>query len=512
MILTRPGKVRHMKRDRTKDTEVDILLIGAGVMSATLGALLRELDPDMTIEILERMDSIASESSAAWNNAGTGHAGNCELNYTTERADGSIDMSKAIVVDEAFELSRQFWAYLVEQGQLERGFINSVPHVSFVSGEKNVAFLKKRFETMSACPLFKGMEYADDPKVLSEWLPLVMDGRDPKEKVAATRMKTGTDVNFGMLTLQLFKHLTATSNTAIHMKSEVIDFKRRDNGDWSVLVHDHESDVRRLVKAKFVFVGAGGGALKLLELTHIPESKGFGGVPVGGEWLVTKNPKLVEQHHAKVYGQAAIGAPPMSVPHLDARVIGKEKALLFGPFATFSTKFLKNGSWLDFPRSFTLSNLRPVAEAGVKNLALTKYLIDQLMLSREERIDALRVYFPNAKSDDWKLEQAGQRVQVVKDVEGKGGTLEFGTEIVASADGSITALLGASPGASTAVDIMLHVLEKCFWNRFPQRKTEWAAKLKRMIPSYGEKLETNPELLKRVRKWDAEVLGLPFMN
>ena len=200
----------------------------------------------------------------------------------------------------------------------------------------------------------------------------------------------------------------------------------------------------------------------------------------------------------------------MSVPHLDTRVIDGEKALLFGPFATFSTKFLKNGSWLDFPRSFTFSNFMPVTEAGLKNLPLAKYLVSQLMLSSEDRLEALREYFPRAEKKDWYLEQAGQRVQVVKDIEGKGGTLEFGTEVVAAADGSVAALLGASPGASTAAEIMLRVLQKCMPAKLAS--PEWQAKLKEMVPSYGQVLHENPALLREVRSWNSRVLGLPFLG
>jgi len=499
-----------MKRDRSLDENVDVLLIGAGIMSATLGTLLRELNPNFSIEILERMDTIASESSAAWNNAGTGHSGNCELNYSIEQKDGSVDISKAVGVNEAFEISKQFWSYLVEKGTLGKPttFINPVPHVSFVTGDKNVHYLRKRNEAMQKQILFHGMEYSEDPKVIASWIPLVMEGRDPKQSVAASHMRTGTDVNFGSLTKQLLATLTKTAS--LKLQSEVVDFKRRADGSWSVLVHDHASNSRRLVKAKFVFIGAGGGALRLLERTEIEESKGFGGIPVGGEWMVTTNPALVSRHQAKVYGQAAIGAPPMSVPHLDTRVIDGEKALLFGPFATFSTKFLKKGSWFDLPASFTFSNFIPITQAGLKNLSLTKYLVSQLMLSPDERLDALKEYFPQAEAKDWRLEKAGQRVQVVKDVEDQGGVLEFGTEVVTSADGSIAALLGASPGASTAAEIMLRVLQKCFAGSM--KTPEWQASLKQMIPSYGQILHTNPELLQKVRERESKILGIPFID
>jgi malate dehydrogenase (quinone) len=486
----------------------DIVLIGAGIMSATLGVLLKELQPELTIEIFERLDIIAGESSDAWNNAGTGHSAFCELNYTPEKPNGTVEIGKAIKIAESFEVSKEFWAFLVQQGCIKspETFIQSVPHMSFVWGENNVQYLKKRQQSLESNNLFKGMQYSEDPEVLKNWIPLVMEGRDPAEKVAATRMEAGTDINFGALTRSLIAYLQQQEGVHVHLKHEVRDLKKEEDGRWYLKVKNLETGKKRTLHTKFVFIGAGGGSLPLLEKSDIPEGKGFGGFPVSGQWLICKNPAVVERHAAKVYGKASVGAPPMSVPHLDTRMIDGKKALLFGPYAGFSTKFLKNGSWLDLPRSIKFNNIRPMLAAGLDNLPLTKYLIDQVRQSPEERLEALQAFLPEAKMEDWELEVAGQRVQVIKKDPEHGGILEFGTEVVSAADGSIAALLGASPGASTAVSIMLELLQRCFPKQLDTH--EWKNKLLQMIPSYGQKLADNPILLEQVRDWSNAVLQL----
>ncbi|ASL28228.1 malate:quinone oxidoreductase [Azotobacter chroococcum] len=499
------------KQDDAEKT-VDVLLIGGGIMSASLGTYLKELEPDWTIDIYERLDQVAEESSNPWNNAGTGHAAFCELNYTPEKPDGHVDISKALAVTESFEISRQFWAHQVEKGALNnpKSFINDVPHISFVWGDENVSFLKKRHEAMQHSTLYRGMQYTEDHATIKQWAPLVMEGRPADQKVAATRMPIGTDVNFGEITRQLMGALTKHDDVTLNLKHEVRDFERNDDGTWSVTVADlARGGEEKTIKARFVFIGAGGGALPLLQKTGIAEADGYAGFPVGGQFLYTSNPEVVERHLAKVYGKASVGAPPMSVPHLDTRVIDGKRALLFGPFATFSTKFLKNGSLLDMPRSLSSDNFMPIMHAGLDNLPLSTYLIGQLMLSQEERIEELREYFPEAKSEDWKLLNAGQRVQVIKKDPEKGGVLQFGTEVVAAADGSIAALLGASPGASTAAPIMLTVLEKTFKDKI--KTAEWQARLKEIIPSYGQKLDNNLELTNSVRAMTSERLQLNFM-
>ncbi|WP_332847761.1 malate dehydrogenase (quinone) [Massilia sp. S19_KUP03_FR1] len=493
----------------TSAPPVDVVLIGAGVMSATLGTMLKELDPALTVTMFERMDSVSAESSDAMNNAGTGHSGFAELNYTPETPDGGIDTHKAVDINEQFEISKQFWAYQVQKQYLgaPQTFINNVPHMSFVWGAENIAYLHKRYDALQKENLFKGMVYTEDNEQLRKWIPLVMNGRDPKQKVAATRMELGTDVNFGALTRSMVTHLTGTHGMTLNLRTQVEDIKRGDKGLWNVTVKDLADGQKRTVQAKFVFIGAGGGALPLLEKTGIPEAKGYGGVPVGGQWLVTNNQALIDAHAAKVYGKASVGSPPMSVPHLDTRIIDGKKALLFGPFATFSTKFLKNGSWIDMPASIGTGNVKPMLGAGVDNIPLTKYLIQQVMNTPEERLATLREYLPQAKLEDWTLVNAGQRVQIVKDDPKKGGILQFGTEVVASADGSVTALLGASPGASTAAPIMLKVLQASAF-RDQLKTSAWRAKMKEMVPSYGRKLNGDPAFANQIRQQSSAVLGL----
>ncbi|MEH7451391.1 malate:quinone oxidoreductase [Gottfriedia acidiceleris] len=488
-----------------RQTRTDIILIGAGVMSATLGSLLKELAPEMEIKVFEKLEKAGEESSNEWNNAGTGHAALCELNYTSEKADGSIDISKAIKINEQFQLSRQFWSYLVNNNLIgnPQDFIMPIPHMSLVQGKENVEFLNKRFEALSKNPLFKGMEYSEDAQKLKEWIPLIMEGRTSNEPIAATKIDSGTDVNFGALTRMMFEHLES-KNVEINYRHSVEDIKRTSDGEWEVKVYNMSTGNIDSHIAKFVFIGSGGASLPLLQKTGIPESKHIGGFPVSGLFLVCKNPEVAKQHHAKVYGKAKVGAPPMSVPHLDTRYIDNQKSLLFGPFAGFSPKFLKTGSNMDLISSVKPNNVMTMLAAGVKEMSLTKYLIQQVLLSNEKRMEELREFIPNAKSEDWDIVVAGQRVQVIKDTPAGKGTLQFGTEVVSAADGSIAALLGASPGASTAVHVMLEVLEKCF----PQHMMEWAPKIREMIPSFGLSLEEHPELLEEIQASTSNTLGL----
>lgn len=483
------------------ETKTDVILIGAGIMSATLGTILKELAPDWNITVFEKLGKAGEESSNEWNNAGTGHAALCELNYTPEKDDGSIDIAKAVKINEQFQVSKQFWSYLVKKNLIENPgeFIQPLPHMSLVHGEDNVNYLKKRFEALSENPLFEGMEFSDDPDKLKEWIPLIMKDRTSNEPIAATRIESGTDVNFGELTRKLFEHLEK-QKVEIKYRHHVEDIQRTENGAWEVKVYDLEGGKIEYITAKFVFIGAGGGSLHLLQKSGIPEGKGIGGFPVSGLFLVCNNPEVVEEHFAKVYGKAKVGAPPMSVPHLDTRFIDNKKTLLFGPFAGFSPKFLKTGSMLDLFTSVKIHNVFNMIAAGAKNFALTKYLIEQLMLSKEQRMEELREFIPTAKSEDWDIVVAGQRVQIISD----NGALKFGTEVISARDGSIAALLGASPGASTAVSIMLEVIEKCF----PQYVSEWEPKIKEMVPSYGMSLTANPELAQEIETDAVATLGL----
>ncbi len=494
--------------DTTIRSQSDVVLIGAGIMSATLGLILKELQPDIKIEIYERLDMAAAESSDAWNNAGTGHSAFCELNYTPESEDGSINPKKAISIAESFEVSRQFWAYLVQQNKVSspENFIKSIPHLSFVWGEKNVEYLKTRFEALHSNPLFKQMVFSTDFTQLKEWMPLVMEGRNESEKVAATSMAIGTDVNFGELTRNIFSYLTKLDGVTMYFNHEVQKLRQREDKSWRIKITDLATGQKRKAYTKFVFIGAGGGSLPLLEKANVPEGKGYGGFPVSGQWLKCTNPEVIAKHQSKVYGKASVGAPPMSVPHIDSRMINGERQLLFGPFAGFSTRFLKNGSYSDLPLSIKPDNIIPMIAAGIKNIPLTKYLIEQVRQSPKDRINALREYVPGARSKDWKLERAGQRVQVIKKDEKEGGILEFGTEVITTADGTLAVLLGASPGASTAVSIMVDLIGRCFKDEI--ETPEWQEKLKVMIPSYGQTLNDNPALLAEIRKDTASVLKL----
>jgi malate dehydrogenase (quinone) len=486
----------------------DAILIGAGVMSATLGVFLKELEPNWKIEVFERLDKVAAESSDAWNNAGTGHSGLCELNYSPQMPDGSVDVSKAEHIVEMFEISKQFWSYLVAQGFFDspRSFINSCAHMSLVWGDANVDYLKKRYEAMRQNHLFKGITYSDNPQQLTDWVPLIMEGRHPNQKIAATRSTLGTDVNFGALTRSLFNHLKGQHGVEVNLKHEVHHLHQQSNGQWLVKIKDLATGHEKTCTAGFVFIGAGGGALPLLEKSGIAEGKGFGGFPVSGEWLRCTDKAVIERHHAKVYGKAAVGSPPMSVPHLDTRVIDGEKALLFGPYAGFSTRFLKEGSYLDLPRSIHLDNILSILGAGAGNIALTEYLVKQVTQSAEERFSALQEFFPMAKMEDWELVVAGQRVQVIKKDAKHLGVLEFGTEIISHADGSIAALLGASPGASTSVYIMLDLLGRCFKEKM--NGTTWQNRLKEMIPTYEKKLGDDEKLCEQTRARTSQVLQL----
>lgn len=497
----------QQQANAARASSVDVLLIGGGIMSATLGTFLQALEPDWSIEMVERLDGIAKESSNGWNNAGTGHSALMELNYTPEQADGSIDISKAVSINESFQITRQFLASQVRNGTLQNpaSFINSVPGMSFVWGEENVNFLRKRFTALQESTLFRGMAYSEDADEIARWSPLVMEGRDPQQKIAATRIGIGTDMNFGEVTRQLVASLTKNANFTLSLNSDVYSLKRC-NGGWQVVIKDLKTGARRTVQAGFVFIGAGGASLTLLQKSGIPEARDYAGFPVGGEFLVAENPDVVNRHLAKVYGKAAVGAPPMSVPHLDTRVLDGKRVLLFGPFATFSTKFLKSGSLWDLFGTINTANLLPMLHVGKDNLSLVKYLVSQVLQSDEDRFDALRQYFPQANPADWRLWKAGQRVQIIKRDPKKGGVLRLGTEIVRDQEGSIAALLGASPGASTAAPIMLRLLESVFPKQLAS--AAWQMKLREIIPSYGSTLNGNVAATQEVLNDTSRVLGL----
>jgi len=485
----------------------DVALIGAGIMSATLGTLLKELEPTLDVVMFETLDDCAQESSEAWNNAGTGHAANCELNYTPRRSDGTIDISKALEVNTEFDVSRQLWSHLVTKGAIKdpRAFLEPCPHMSFVWGDENVAFLRDRYKAMSAHHCYHGMEYSEDHGQIARWVPLVMEGRDKDQPVAATRMITGTDIDYGALTHLLISQLTAQPGFSVHYKHEVTGLDRLSDGRWGLTVADARTGEKQAVAAKFVFIGAGGGALELLQKSGIPEGHGYAGFPVSGIWLRCDVDGVSARHHAKVYGKAAEGSPPMSVPHLDTRVIDGKRSLLFGPYAGFSSKFRKHGSYSDLFRSVEPGNVLPMLAVARDDWNLAEYLIGQVLQTRSHQFAMLRQFFPRAQQEDWREAVAGQRVQVIKPDPDRTGVLEFGTELIGGADNSIVALLGASPGASTSAHIAVQVLEKCFGN---QLAGGWLDRLKAIIPTYGTDLKQDAAACRDTRAKTATVLGL----
>jgi malate dehydrogenase (quinone) len=486
----------------------DVVLIGAGIMSATLGTMLKELEPSLNIVMLETLDDCGQESSQAWNNAGTGHAANCELNYTPENADGSVDISRALEVNTEFDLSRQLWSYLIKQGAIADpgAFIHSCPHMSFVWGKENVEFLRARYQAMSVHHCYHGMDYSEDHKQIAAWTPLIIEGRDPSQPIAATRIVTGADVDYGSLTHLLVANLVAQTGCSVHYKQQVVGLDRGAQDRWRVEIEDIEQRSKQAISAKFVFIGAGGGALPLLQKSRIPEAQGYGGFPVSGIWLRCDVNAVSDRHHAKVYGKAAEGSPPMSVPHLDTRIIDGSRSLLFGPYAGFSTRFLKHGSLTDLFRSIEPGNILPMLAVARDNAVLSEYLIAQVLQTSTHQFATLQQFYPTAKRHDWKEAVAGQRVQIIKPDQPHTGVLEFGTELVAAEDRSLVALLGASPGASTAAFIAIGVLQKCF----PGELTEaaWLPKLRQMIPTYGIDLKQDAQACRRIRAETAPVLRL----
>ncbi|MBX3311635.1 MAG: malate dehydrogenase (quinone) [Microbacteriaceae bacterium] len=485
---------------------MDVVLIGAGIMSATLASFLRELEPSWSFQIIERQPDAAMESSNAWNNAGTGHSALCELNYSPQQEDGSITITNAVKVNEQFQVSRQFWAWLTKQKIVKdpSTFIRTTPHMSFVWGEKDVEFLRKRYAALKDHPLFAGMEYSEDLAQIAKWAPLIAIGRKKDQAVAATYALAGTDVNFGSLTRQLIASLEA-KGVEVKYETTVTDIKRKKNGKW-VVTSSGVNGKKNVVTAKYVFVGAGGGALSLLQSSGIKEIQGFGAFPVSGQFFKTTNPELVQRHNTKVYGKAQVGAPPMSVPHLDSRTVDGEGALLFGPYAGFTPKFLKYGSRYELLGSLRFRNLLPDLHVGLKTLGdgLMTYLISQVFASKKKKFESLLDFMPTADPRDWELITAGQRVQVIRPEGGAKGILQFGTEVITSEDGTMSGLLGASPGASTAAPIMIDVLKRCY----PQRYEEWLPKLKQMVPSIGQALSDKPALAKKTLESTAKALKL----
>ena len=488
------------------DTQKDITVIGAGIMGATLGLMMKKLMPEAKITIYEKLDKVAAESSDSWNNAGTGHSAFCELNYTPEQEDGSIKIEKALDIASSFETSRQFWAYLKEQKILTDSFIKTVPHMSFVWGEKNINFLKRRHKAMTPFALFEDMKYSEDFNEVASWVPMMMKDRDRDEKMGVTRMQAGTDVNFDVITKGIIAYLKTCEGVEVLVNHQVKNLKKQSDGSWDLKVKNTKTGKTKISNSKFVYISSGGGSLSMLQKSGIKEGKGYGGFPVSGKFMRCKNPEVIKEHNAKVYGKAAEGSPPMSMPHLDDRRINGEDSLLFGPYAGMSMKFLKTGSKLDLIRSLRLDNIKPLLSVAWHEFGLIRYLVGQVMQSKKDRFKFLKLYFPIANEEDWELYTAGQRVQIMKKDKEKGGVLKLGTEIINSEDGSLAALLGASPGASTAVTTTFEILEKCFPKQLESE--DWKSKISEMIPSYGKSLIDDAKLCRDTRKATAKVLGL----
>lgn len=458
-------------------------------MSATLGAMLKNLNPALKVQLYEAADKLAPEASDGWHNAGTGHAGICELSYTPDRGDdGEVDVAKAISIYQEFEHSKQFWGYAVRRGMVEdaASIINPVPHIAFVYGQPQVDFLRSRYKGMNAHHFFESMVYTEDRETIRQWAPLLLEGRDPNEPIAATKMDIGSDVNFGSIARQFVQWLGRQDGGGYATGHKVVGLDETAEG-WRVTVLDTSNRQKRIVNAKFVFIGAGGGSLPLLQKSGIREARGFGGFPIGGQWLVCEDAAFVERHRAKVYGMSPGAAPTMAVPHLDLRIIDGKKALLFGPYAAWTTRFLhETGRWTDLPGSIRLDNMASLVKVGLHNIPLVRYLIQQGTQSMATRMKELKNFFPDAEAKDWKLIDAGIRVQAIKKEDGNAGIVHFGTEVVTNEKRSISALLGASPGASVSTNIILEIVKKCFWQEIDAEGGY--DRMKQMVPTFDEDL------------------------
>ena len=272
---------------RKNTADYDAIFVGAGIMSTTLAILLTEIYPDINILILEKLDSAGKESTSAFNNAGTGHAANCELNYTPINNEGEIEFKKALSINNSFEKSLELWASLYEKGKIDcKKFLRFTPHISFVSGEEDFNFLEKRYQMLSNLNEFKDMEFSSNFSEISSWAPLITKNRNKNIKIAATRVKRGTDIDFGALTNEYLKYLVKNKNVELNYLTEVFDLNKLDNNNWSV--HLKKDGKRRTLVAKYIFLGAGGKSITLLQKSKIPEGKLFGGLPVSGKWLFVK--------------------------------------------------------------------------------------------------------------------------------------------------------------------------------------------------------------------------------
>ena len=486
----------------------DVILIGSGIMSANLGAMLKRLEPRLRIQLFEVTGELAQESSDGWNNAGTGHAGICEVSYTPKReADGSVNVSRAVAIFEQFEHSKQFWSYAVANGLVQdpADFIHAIPHIGFVHGRENVEFLRARYAAMSQHHFFKSMEFTADRQSVGAWAPLVMEDRDD-EPVAATKMDAGTGVKFGVLARKLLGWLAQQEGCGIATGHRVTRLCRT-GSEWEVSVTHAHSGEHSVHRAKFVFIGAGGGSLRLLQTTGLPETRGLAGFPIGGQWLVCDAPEIVTRHSAKVYGMVPGSAPSLGGPHLDFRKLDGGSHLLFGPFASWTTKFLHlTGRCTDLPFSIRPDNFFTLLKTGLRSRHLVQYLVEQGLQTMTDRMAALREFYPAAREADWRLVEAGIRVQNLKKPDR--GEVHFGTEVFTGADHTLAALLGASPGASVSVSIAVEVIKKCLPHLLATSAGQ--ARMKEMIPTWDEDLKqpSNARLSQRVSTAAEEILQL----
>jgi malate dehydrogenase (quinone) len=434
---------------------MNVVIVGAGIMGTTFAVLAKEMAPDLDITILERLDSAGAGNSSAFWNAGTGHEANCELNYTPVDEE-VISVEKALKIHAQFNVAKQFWAYLVEKGVMKdpKTFINQTRHCTIVS-ESAIEELRLRFSEMSAHHFFEHMRYSEDFDEIKSWIPYTMDERPRDEKMAATVVETGTDVNFGALTEQMAAHAVNDLGVRIEYGTHVKRVHKSPTGRWIIEAVTRGEPVQH--RADVLFVGAGGGAFPLLKKSHLPFVHRFAGFPVGGRFLQAPiREDQADYYRAKTYGKAKVGAPPMSVPHLDLRVVDGKHYLLFGPFASFNLVLERGRGFLDYLRSIRLHDIPNLLNVTLEHFALVKYLVSETFKGEKSMLAELDEFAPGlSRKFDWKPINAGQRVQIIRD-----GDLQMGTEILVSRDKTYGTLLGASPGASVSPEVMLRCLEQ----------------------------------------------------
>ena len=415
--------------DDTKAEDVDALIIGGGIMGATVALMIKLLQPDWKVKLVEQHNRVGLEASNEWHNAGTGHAALCEPNYTPDSKDGkTVEIDKAVATNNKFMTSLAFWSFLVEKSILpDATFIQPAPHILFVHGEEKREWLKRRVEKLSKLPAFAATEYSEDYDTIQKWSGLLCNGRPRSggEVIAASRHPDGTEVNYGLLTRHLVQSFGELGGD-VQLLSTVTALRQQADKRWLVAVHKADlTDSNQVVRARFVFAGGGGGSLSLLQMAGIPEVQGYGGMPVSGKFLVCQKLDVVEQNLNKVYGPAAVSAPPMSVPHIDFRSLYGKDVIFFGPFAGFSPMLFKvSGTPLDWLATINWHNVLPMAKMAMSNLPLVKYLIKEIFASKGAQLEALREFYPAAKPEDWTMVWAGQRIQIVNPK----GELQFGDE------------------------------------------------------------------------------------